>query len=73
MVYSRVLRAIAAANINGVGGALSGNGKSPNLLESLAKQLNEEFAQMGVRINSKDLAENHSALDIAQLITQKID
>jgi len=72
MVYSRVLRALAAAGTNCAGAGQPVAEKNQNLLERLAKQLNEEFAMMGVRINSRDLAENHSALDIAQLITQKI-
>ena len=72
MVYSRVLRALAAAGPGCVGPSEPGVEKNQNLLDLIAKHLNEEFAMMGVRVNSKDLAENQSALDIAQLITQRI-
>ena len=72
MVYSRVLRAIAAANpqVNEV--SRSGRDNNEATLNELADQLNQEFAMLGVRVSSSDLAAHRSALDIARHITQKI-
>jgi hypothetical protein len=61
MVYVRVLRAIAATN---------GGGQSS--LEELTNRLNEEFAILGVRIRPEDLKSRQSALDIAGMISRKI-
>ena len=73
MVYSRVLRAIAAANTHCNEGAVQlGHENAAALLDEMARQLNDEFAMLGVRFQGKDLATRGSALEIARLITQKI-
>jgi hypothetical protein len=74
MVYSRVLRAIAAANTHCSNVAPQSGHDENNaiLLDELARQLNDEFAILGVRVQSKDLAAHQSALDIARFISQKI-
>jgi hypothetical protein len=72
MVYSRVLRALAAAGAHHYVKLKSGDEQYPALLDELANQLNEEFAMSGVRIKGADLVAHRSALEIAGLITRKM-
>ena len=65
MVYARVLRALAAA------GEKSEHlrGLQPQVV---ADSLNHEFHRLGIRIEVEEVRIRKSALEIAEVITEKI-
>ena len=65
IMYSRVVRALMAA------------GEEPEHVqavhcERIAELLNREFERLGIQINAEDVRKKKSALEIAEVITEKI-
>lgn len=66
MIYARVVRAMAAAEM---GADLSAD----ETLNCLAESLNQEFLLTRTRVDVEGLAEKKSALDIAGMILRMLD